>query len=338
MFKKFIKRYWLILAFALLINVPIVLLGAIRTNKEVDLTGDTQNINGFINIDNEYIEEGSFSSIYIIAFEHSTILQNIITSNIKTAEVTDLNLEYNQLSDLENYEAGQIQKNSAIQKAIIVAYEKAMELNSNISISYEYKGLEITYYSQKSALRVGDFITKINDISISVGAIQFKEALIEALNNDTIDKFTILRNNKEIIFNEEEIDYNNFGCYEIFDIDYNNMNPTCSIKSTVVGGPSGGLLQTLSIYNKLTEFDYTRGLKIAGTGTMSLNGKVGAIGGIKQKIYTAFKDNVDVFFCPSSNYDEALIAYNSLENKEKMALVKVEYLSEAIKYLEALNV
>ena len=38
---------------------------------------------------------------------------------------------------------------------------------------------------------------------------------------------------------------------------------------------------------KLTDFDYTRGLKICGTGTININGIVGEIGGIKQKIHTA---------------------------------------------------
>ena len=338
MFKKFLKKYWLIFVFALIINIPIVIMGTIRTNKDITIKGDCQNINGFIDIESDYNESGSFSSIYVVDFEKSTILQNLICSNIKEADITDLNLNVNNLNDFERYEAGQIQKNSSISKAIIVAYEKAKINNDNIYIDYEFKGLKVTYYSKKSALRISDLIIKVNDTGLDVGSISFKKTLIDELyDNDNLDSFTILRNGSLITYNEEEIDYYNFNAYEIFDINYETITPSLSLKSTNVGGPSGGLLQTLSIYNRLTSFDYTNGLKIAGTGTINLSGNVGEIGGIKQKIYTAYDDNIDVFLCPASNYDEALIAYNNLKNKEKMALVKISNFTDAINYLEGLN-
>ncbi len=339
MFKKFIKKYYVILIFALIINLPILIMGTIRTNKDITIKGDCENINGFINIDTNYAEEGSFSSIYVVDFERSTILQNLICSNIKTADITDLNTNINNLNDLERYEAGQIQKESAISKALILAYETAKASNSLINIDYSFLGLKVTYYSNNSALRVGDLIVKINDTTIDVGSVSFKKKLVDELyDNDNSDTFTILRDGKEITYTEDEIDHYNFYAYEIFNINYDTISPKANIKSTNVGGPSGGLLQTLSIYNRLTSFDYTNGLKIAGTGTISLDGKVGEIGGIKQKIYTAFDDSIDVFFCPSENYDEAKVAYDNLNNKEKMALVRVETFTDAIDYLEALNV
>ncbi len=339
MFKLFLKKYFVIIIFALIINIPIIILGAVRTNKEITLPGDTANINNLISIDKEYKEDGTFSSIYVVSFEHSTILQNIITSSNDKIDVEDINLEYNQLSDFELYDAGQIQKRSSIEKAMILSYEKAKSVDSNINIDYEYQGLQITYYSKNSKLKIKDIIIKINDIDISVGYSDFRTSLVtELYDNDNLDKITILRNNKEIILTEEEIDYYNFSCYDIFDINYDTLSPKAKINKSNSGGPSGGLLQALSIYNKLTLFDYSKGLKISGTGTINLSGKVGKIGGIKQKIYTAFNDNVDVFFCPSENYDEALIAYNKINNKEKMALVKVYTLDDALGYLEALNV
>ena len=117
-------------------------------------------------------------------------------------------------------------------------------------------------------------------------------------------------------------------CYEISE----DVFPAYTLKTTNVGGPSGGLLQTLAIYNSLVDEDITRGLKIAGTGTIDANGKVGKIGGIKQKIHTANDDNMDIFLCPEENYDEALIAYNSLKNP-KMKLYMVKTLDDALEVL-----
>ena len=53
-----------------------------------------------------------------------------------------------------------------------------------------------------------------------------------------------------------------------------------SLKDT--GGPSGGLIFTLGLVDLLTPDDSLRGRKIAGTGTISKNGKIGAIGGVNE--------------------------------------------------------
>ena len=51
---------------------------------------------------------------------------------------------------------------------------------------------------------------------------------------------------------------------------------TVDIKLDAVGGPSAGLMFTLGIYDKLTPGALTGGLHLAGTGTMSTDGSVGA--------------------------------------------------------------
>ena len=51
MAKRIIKKYWLILFFALLINLPIFILGIIRTNKEVTNIGDITDISSYMALD-----------------------------------------------------------------------------------------------------------------------------------------------------------------------------------------------------------------------------------------------------------------------------------------------
>ena len=55
----------------------------------------------------------------------------------------------------------------------------------------------------------------------------------------------------------------------------------------IQGGPSAGMMFTLTLYNALSSKDLTGGRKIAGTGTISLDGTVGPIGGVKQKVAAA---------------------------------------------------
>ncbi|WP_245575502.1 SepM family pheromone-processing serine protease [Alkalicoccus chagannorensis] len=89
-------------------------------------------------------------------------------------------------------------------------------------------------------------------------------------------------------------------------------DPDVDIDADQIGGPSAGLMFALEIYNQLTEEDITGGYRVAGTGSIDDNGQVGRIGGVKQKVYAADDDNIDVFFVPveegeaDSNYEIAV--------------------------------
>ncbi len=71
-----------------------------------------------------------------------------------------------------------------------------------------------------------------------------------------------------------------------------------------VGGPSAGTMFALGIYDKLTDGGLTGGIDFAGTGTIRADGTVGAIGGIRQKMYGARDEGATVFLAPASNCDE----------------------------------
>lgn len=66
-----------------------------------------------------------------------------------------------------------------------------------------------------------------------------------------------------------------------------------------VGGPSGGLMFTLTFIDALTDGDLTGGLVVAGTGTIANSGAVGPVGGADRKVFAA-ADVADVFFVPAT--------------------------------------
>lgn len=329
--KKLLKRYWMIIVFALIINVPIIVLGVTRTNKEILLKGDTTKINSFVDVDTNYEELGSFSSIYVVDVERSTVLQNIFAQADKTSDVSDISISYSHISNMESYQIGQIQKNSSLMISTIKAYEWAKKIDSSINLDYSFSSFCVTYYFYGSPFKIGDKIIGCNDVRSTDGRELLLEALFDSKEND---KVLVNRNNKDVEITLTDNAYKLCRWYSYFDINYKTAIPSISFNRTNTGGPSGGLLQTLSIFNKLTEFDYTRGLKISGTGTIGVDSSVGTIGGITQKVYTAFDDRVDVFFCPEGNYEDAKKAYDAIQGKEKMALVKVKNLDDAIRYLE----
>ena len=73
-----------------------------------------------------------------------------------------------------------------------------------------------------------------------------------------------------------------------------------------VGGPSAGLIFAMAIVDKLTPGDLTGGHHVAGTGTITGDGVVGPIGGVRQKLYAAEAAGAEAFLAPVDNCGEAL--------------------------------
>ncbi len=99
------------------------------------------------------------------------------------------------------------------------------------------------------------------------------------------------------------------------------------IDSENYGGPSAGMIYTLAVIDLLEEGSLTNGRVVAGTGTISMDGSVGAIGGIRQKLVAAEAAGADVVLVPRGNYAEAGTAPVDVE------IVAVESISDAVGYL-----
>jgi Lon-like protease len=92
-----------------------------------------------------------------------------------------------------------------------------------------------------------------------------------------------------------------------------------------IGGPSAGLMFSLAIVDKLTPGALTGGQHFAGTGSISMNGLVGPIGGIGQKIAGADNAGASAFLVPAANCAEARQAQSN-----DLTLVRVQTLESAV--------
>ena len=111
------------------------------------------------------------------------------------------------------------------------------------------------------------------------------------------------------------------------------------IKLEETGGPSGGLIFALGVVEKLTPANLVRSRNIAGTGTITTDGRVGPIGGIAEKIIGAQADGVEIFLTPTENCMDiknlkALATEKSGKSGKVMKIVPVATLAEAISLLE----
>jgi PDZ domain-containing protein len=98
-----------------------------------------------------------------------------------------------------------------------------------------------------------------------------------------------------------------------------------------VVGPSAGLPFALQVLDDLGE-DVDRGLRVAATGEIELDGSVGPIGGVKQKTIGARRANADVLLVPAGDNAREALRYAG-----DMRVVPVKSFQQALQKLATLS-
>jgi PDZ domain-containing protein len=105
-----------------------------------------------------------------------------------------------------------------------------------------------------------------------------------------------------------------------------------SIDSGDVGGPSAGLAFTLAVLDVLTPGELTGGHRVAATGTMSLDGSVGPVGGGPQKGIAVRDAGYEVFLVPTDELEEVREAVG-----DDVEVIAVDTLDDALEALAGLG-
>ena len=93
-----------------------------------------------------------------------------------------------------------------------------------------------------------------------------------------------------------------------------------------VSGSSGGLMFALEIYRSLRPSSGHANERIAGTGTLDADGKVGAIAGTMQKLVAARRAGATIFLVPTENYGE-------IRDQHDLRVIPVRTFAEAVRAL-----
>lgn len=330
--KKFMKDYYktiiflVICYFVFTFPLPYYIYaggGTINIDDRVVIDGDKDKSKGSLNF--AYVKEleGNVASF---------ILGNIIPGyDIEKQE--DVELNEDETSEDIMFR-NKIYLENANQTAIMLAYQKAGK-----EVRIKNKHFYIIYVEDKEedGLRVGDELLKVNGKEIE----NVEDYTNEIQNHEVGEKIkvTVKRDDKEkdvMATVKEGDDYKVTGVSVSTIYEY-KTNPKVELNfKDSEGGPSGGLMLTLAIYDKLTKGDLTNGLKIVGTGTISSDGTVGEIGGVKYKLNGAVKAKADLFLVPKGdNYKEAL--KEKEEHDYDIEIKAIGTFDEAVEYLESLK-
>jgi PDZ domain-containing protein len=103
-----------------------------------------------------------------------------------------------------------------------------------------------------------------------------------------------------------------------------------------IGGPSAGLSFTLTLIDELSAGDLTGGQKVAVTGTIDVNGDVGAIGGLQSKGSAVKQAGAKYFIVPESQGPED-IARAQKSAGPGVTIIPVKTLDEALAALQKIG-
>lgn len=213
------------------------------------------------------------------------------------------------------------------QEAIAVALRKL-----GYTVPVELYVSEVSKNSPSSGQVVAaDFIRTVN--GVKVDTIEGLRAEVNKFNGSTPVKLIVSRAGAEKAFDLIPVK-DESGAYRLgllvgykydFPVDVN-------LKLADVGGPSGGMMFALGIYDKLTPGKLTGGQFVAGTGTIDAAGNVGPIGGIQQKMYGAANAGAKFFFAPAQNCDEVVGHIPT-----GLKVFKIDKFDDALKALEKIG-
>ena len=330
--KDIVKENWLYILF-----MTVFLFASFYpVNYFIIIGGGISNIGNRVEVKDAYEEKGSLNISYVTELDGTLLTYGLsyIIPGWETQEISKYTYTSNEsLKEIEFRDNLDLDVSSS--NAIYYAYTLA---NKPIELTSTKYYVYATFEGYDTNLKVGDQLIEINGKKLEQN-FKFKEEIDKFNVGDTI-KIKLIRNNKEEVIDAPIFKSNKDGS-KIIGIYLQSLNeyktdPKVNIEfAKDEAGPSGGLITALSIYNKLTKNDITKGLTVAGTGTMEADGSIGQIGGIEYKLKGASK-KADIFLVPEGkNYEEAKAIKQ--KKKYKIKIIPVSSLEDAIEKLNKIN-
>ncbi len=328
--KNFMKEY-----LGLLIFVAIFLfLNFYDLPYDVNMPGGLISLNDRIEVDGKRIEtDGTFNMAYVSSISGSIphVLLSFVIPDWDVVPSSDSTYENETVEDALKRNKLYLEQSKDYATAVAM---DAADMKYEVSNRLNY----VAYIDSraKTDLKVGDDILEMN--GEPVDDITVMSNLIQDMEVGTKIEFLVNRDGKKVkatakTYEDEGKKYVGVSAITTFDMK-SDIDIEIMTKSTE-SGPSGGLMMTLMVYNAITGQDLTHGKDIVGTGTISLDGSVGEIGGVRYKVIGAVKEGAEIFLVPEGNYEEAMKV-----KKEKgydIEIVSVKTFNDAVTYLEGLK-
>lgn len=326
----------------MIVIIIAVALNFVKTPYFVEKPGAAESINGLVKVKGGHKVNGKFMLVYIYVGQANVYQylwakydRNKYTTLVKEEEIKLPN------ENEEEYNLRQLDYMKGAQTAATyVAYKKAEK-----QPKLEKKGILIldvvSSMPGAKVLRSGDII--IGAEGKKVQSIDQMQPLLKGKKPGDVFHVTVKRAGKvkQVSVTIGKFPKNLTGGKTKYGIGITQSNqasvaarPPLSFNIKNIGGPSAGLMMTLEIYDQLTKQDLAKGRKIAGTGTMEIDGSVGPIGGIDEKVVGANASGADVFFAPTADHEAENAKKTAKAIGAHLKIVPVRTFDDAVGYLK----
>lgn len=336
--QKHTARGWLI---GLLIVVILAIVAIWPTNYFIEGPGEAVPVGQFIKAKGK--KPNNFYLVTVsVTRQPASILQYLwsytqkFESRVSSSELLG-NQTSSQYEELQNWYMETSQQN-----AVYYAAKKA-----GLKPKLKYKGVYVMSVQKNSSFKNK---LQIGDTVLGANGHNFKstEEMMSYLQKQKIGskvKILVLRDGKKKYFTGKIVKVAGtkragIGIQLVERVSV-ETKPKLAINAKDIGGPSAGLMFTLTSYEVFTHKNLTANHKVAGTGTISPNGKVGIIGGVDKKVVAADKAGAEVFFAPTdstgvkkSQTNYAVAKKTAKQINSKMKVVPVGTFDDALKYLK----
>ncbi len=192
----------------------------------------------------------------------------------------------------------------------------------------------------RDELQVGDEVVNIDGAPVGTSA-EIAAALVGRKPGDVVEVVILRQDEGEMTLQLDLVESPVDAAVGIIGIlPYETASVDLPFEMTIdtgeIGGPSAGLAFTLTLIDELTDGDLLGGLDVAVTGTIELDGSVGAIGGLPQKASAVRQAGLDYFLVPATQPPEELAAAREIAG-EGVELIPVANVDEALAALAELG-
>ncbi len=301
------KYYEKIIHFIKTDLLPILVFILVFILLNIELPWSVYSPGGLISVKDRLNVDDADDNYYLtyVSFSRGTpvsLLMGFILPEWDIVSNEEIKNAQEDMNDVEKRD--KIYMEEAISNSILVAYTKA-----GIMPTITKNHLYITYIVEnaKTDLNIGDEVISYDDIKYT-SYDEFNDYIHHKKIGDKVS-IKVKRDKKNYVTESELIDIDGEAKIGVMLSEINEYNNNPNVKYTAKdseSGSSGGLMMTLALYDYLTDEDIHKNRKIAGTGTISKDGTVGEISGVKYKLAGAVKKKSDIFLVPTANYEEAI--------------------------------
>lgn len=328
--------------------VMIVLLiiigsGFVPTGYDVLLAGNPINLDEFVQYEGGTELDGDLGMTYVASLENTKwplmVLTHLLEEGVEIVPSIlgeqDMNLE-----ELD-YQNKQMMAQSQIKAEYIardiLGEEPKLELQGFYPVYY------LADWNGKDAVKVTDILVGIDGEKLD--SYEHLDQLIVEKEPGDMLTLSLVRDGKEIEVDVTTYPHKDYygntvlGVFfeEIFETSKDENIEWQNIEN--LGGPSAGLMITLTLLDKMMEESLLKGNAVAGTGTITIDGEVGPIGGVKQKVIGAANAGFDYFIVPLDGEwekNESVARKTISEEGLDIELIPVGTIEDAVSALEKL--